>query len=80
MPWLLTFDLAGEMDLFFVRKLSLRKLECINQIGNEGGMECKEKHINLSLSCDPYPNRELILCFHALPCPHTELQGTGHVF
>lgn len=61
MPWLLTFDLAGEMDLFFVRKLSLRKLECINQIGNEGGMECKEKRINLNLSCDPYPNRELIV-------------------
>lgn len=37
MPWLLTFDLAGEMDLFFVRKVSLRKLECINQIGDEGG-------------------------------------------
>lgn len=41
MPQLLTFDLAGEMDLFFVRKLSLRKLECINQIGDEGGMECE---------------------------------------
>lgn len=41
MPRLLTFDLAGEMDLFFVRKLSLRKLECINQIGDEGGMECE---------------------------------------
>lgn len=63
MPRLLTFDLVGEMDLFFVRKLSLRKLECINQIGNEGGMECEEKCINLNLSHDPYPCRELALCF-----------------
>lgn len=35
MPRLLTFDLAGEMDLFYVRKLSLRKLEGINQNGDE---------------------------------------------
>lgn len=33
---ILTFDLAGEMDLFVVRKLSLRKLECVNQIREEG--------------------------------------------
>lgn len=65
MPRLLTFDLAGEMDLFFVRKLSLRKLECINQIGEEGGMECEGKHINLNLSHDPYPSRGLTLCFDA---------------
>lgn len=32
---LLTFDLAGEIDLFYVRKLSLRKLESINQNGDE---------------------------------------------
>lgn len=42
---LLTFDLAGEMDLFFVRKLSLRKLECINQRGNDRGTISEEKHI-----------------------------------
>lgn len=65
MPRLLTFDLAGEMDLFFVRKLSLRKWERINQIGNEGGMECEEKHINFNLSRDPYPSRELALRFDA---------------
>lgn len=43
MPRLLTFDLAGEMDLFFVRKLSLTKLVYINQIGDEGvgGEECE---------------------------------------
>lgn len=34
---LLTFDLAGEMDLFFVRKVSFRKLEYINHIDDEGG-------------------------------------------
>lgn len=38
MPRLLTFDLVGEMDLLLVRKLSLRKWECINQIGDEGGV------------------------------------------
>lgn len=32
---LLTFDLAGEIDLFYVRKLTLRKLESINQNGDE---------------------------------------------
>lgn len=57
MPRLLTFDLAGEMDLFFARKLSLRELECINHIGDEGGPECEGKDINLNLSCDPYPRR-----------------------
>lgn len=34
MPRLLTFDLAGEIDLFPARKLSFRKLECINQFGD----------------------------------------------
>lgn len=41
---ILTFDLQGEMDLFFARKLSHRKLECINQIGEEGGRRVDESH------------------------------------
>lgn len=66
MPWLLTFDLGGKMDLFFVRKLSLRKLECINQIGDEGGWSVRGgKHIKLNRSYDPYPDRVLMLCFDA---------------
>lgn len=65
MPQLLTFDLAGEMDLFFARKLSLRKLECINQIGDDGEMECEGKHISLNRSYDPYPSKGLMLCFDA---------------
>ncbi len=65
MPQLLTFDLAGEMDLFYVRKLSLRRLECINQIGDDGGMEREGIHINLNLSRDPYLSKGLTLCFDA---------------
>lgn len=73
MLWLLTFDLAGEMDLFFVRKLSLRKLECISQIGDEGGMQCEGKHINLNMTHDPYPRRGLTLCFDVCLKKHCEV-------
>lgn len=73
---ILTFDLAGEMDLFFVRKLSLRKLEYINQIGEEEGSSVRQKHIIFNLSHDPYPSRGLMLCFDAQLLPQMALQGT----
>lgn len=44
---ILTFDLWGKMDLFFARKLSHRKLECINQIGEDGGRSLDESHIHI---------------------------------
>lgn len=51
---ILTFDLVGEMDLFVVRKLSFRKLECVNQIGEEKmGSVCKSLNLSIQfrLSC-----------------------------
>lgn len=69
MPWLLTFDLAGEMDLFFVRKVSLRKLECINQIGDEarrgGGGSVRGKISTLIRDMIHIEVGGLTLCFDA---------------
>lgn len=72
-----TFDLAGEMDLFFARKLSLRKLERISQIGVERQSTASQRHIILNLSRDPYQSGGLMLCFDAQLLPQMALQGTG---
>lgn len=52
------------MDPLFVRKVSLGKLECINQITTERGTECVEEYISLNLSHDEC----LCIARAAFPC------------
>lgn len=58
-PRLLTVDLADEMDLPDIRKLSLRKLGCINH--SEWSSAYPRVLFKLENGCDPYREGTVVL-------------------